>query len=116
MDYRPSESRATLATALKNMFFPDQTWGKSSMKIASLICKLVHEAKKCWPHKLDHEAIGEMLSTFRREDLIEAIAMDDTRPMPKTFKSLLELPSPAKVLKEITEKHKECANEGQERL
>lgn len=110
MDYRPSEARATMAIALKGMFFPSATWGSSSLKIASLIAKLVHEARKCWPNKPEHEAIGEMLSTFGREDILEAIGVDDTRPMPKgTMKRAMELPAPAVVLKEILESHKDVS-------
>ncbi len=117
MDYRPLEARATMATVLKKMFFADVSWGSSSLKIASLISKLVHEAMKCWPNKPEYEAIGEMLSTFGREDILEAIAVEDSRPMKKgTLRKAMELPSPAIVLKEITQQHKECADAGQKRL
>ncbi len=114
------DARSELAVRLKQEFYPDTTYSKVSMQLASLVSKIVFEGQKCWPDEEEFIFLPKLLKSFTREDLIDAVMVDDDRPWTKsntkTMKRAMDLPSAVKVMREIIEKHKDSANAGQRRV
>lgn len=87
MDWRKQfreemEAGAEVVKALKHLFFPQQAYQDVSSRLIKMLGRLKHEARKAQPDMTEIQRM-EWLARFTRQDVEDAMAMPDTRPLPK---------------------------------
>lgn len=94
MDWRAEITAGEpIAKMIMNYFYSDSNPSAVSLKAASLLAKLKHEARRYWPELSEVQRLKK-LASFGKEDFVEALSLPDTRPAPKKGSIAAMLPVP----------------------